>query len=202
MVPVPLRLLAVMLALSLPPGAAAAQVAPVDDPGRLLASNCFQCHGTDGRGVRGGFEGLEAGEIADELREMAASGRFAGEEGIMRVHAQAYSPAEVATIARYIAEVCQSGCPTAPAPESVSVALQVDRTRFGDVRAEDPALDCTGRCAEARVSLPAGQALVLTAVPGANGRFLRWTGACRGRDSVCVLPLDADTQVTARFRHR
>ncbi|WP_425485618.1 c-type cytochrome, partial [Hydrogenophaga aromaticivorans] len=42
----------------------------VSPPGRLLASNCFQCHGTNGRGP--GFErlaGESADEIYDELRE-------------------------------------------------------------------------------------------------------------------------------------
>ena len=54
------------------------QRAGADGPaGRLLASNCFQCHGTDGKGP--GFErlaGKSANDIYHELVEMRA-----GEEG-------------------------------------------------------------------------------------------------------------------------
>ena len=51
--------------------------------GRLLASNCFACHGTNGRPA-GGFDrlaGESASEIYDELKEMA--GDRAGEIDIM-----------------------------------------------------------------------------------------------------------------------
>ena len=47
----------------------------VANDARLLASGCFQCHGTNGRGP--GFErlaGESADEIYDELREMRAEG--------------------------------------------------------------------------------------------------------------------------------
>jgi cytochrome c553 len=43
-------------------------------PGRLLASNCFQCHGTNGNAV-GDMEelaGEDADDILEELREMRA----------------------------------------------------------------------------------------------------------------------------------
>lgn len=191
--------LALLLCAALP-----AQADPVDDPGRLLASNCFQCHGAEGRGARGGFEGIEAREVADELREMARSSRFAGEEGIMRVHAQAYTRDEVALIADYLARACASGCSGGGtgAGAEVAVTVRVPRPGLGDVRADVASLDCTGRCTEVTAPLPSGGSVVLTALPRSGRRFVGWTGGCRGTDQVCELPLDTDIAATAWFaRH-
>src|SRR5512139_3670996 len=69
-------------------------------PGRLLASNCFQCHGTDGKGD-GTFEklaGKSASDIANELREMKAENKR-GE--IMTIHALGYTDAQIRAIADY-----------------------------------------------------------------------------------------------------
>ena len=57
---------------------------PAVQPGRLLASNCFQCHGTNGAGP--GFDtlaGKSANEIYNEMKEMQS-----GKEGedIMAKH--------------------------------------------------------------------------------------------------------------------
>jgi cytochrome c553 len=72
-------------------------------PGRLLASNCFQCHGTDGRGD-GTFErlaGKSASEIYGELREMKAENKR-GE--IMTIHALGYTDAQLRSIADYFSK--------------------------------------------------------------------------------------------------
>ena len=79
------------LALALSTGLASAQ-AQVGQPGRLLASNCFQCHGTNGNGP--GFDtlaGKSASEIYQELKEFQS-----GKEGngIMARHAMAYTGLE------------------------------------------------------------------------------------------------------------
>jgi sulfide dehydrogenase cytochrome subunit len=63
--------------------------------GRLLASNCFQCHGTNGSG---GFEDIR-GESAEELLEFLQ--KPAGKD-IMAAHAQGYTPAQLKTIAAYL----------------------------------------------------------------------------------------------------
>ena len=63
--------------------------------GRLLASNCFQCHGTNGNG---GFEDIR-GESAEELLEFLQ--KPAGKD-IMAAHAQGYTPAQLKTIAAYL----------------------------------------------------------------------------------------------------
>ena len=69
-------------------------------PGRLLASNCFQCHGTNGSG---GFDGLRgSNEILSELRKFAS-----GEEdpnGIMAAHAKGYTDEQMQLIADFFAK--------------------------------------------------------------------------------------------------
>ena len=82
-------------------GAASAQSAATPPPGRLLASNCFQCHGTNGRGKA--FERL-AGKSADKLyKEMKE--QQSGEEGdtIMARHALGYSDAQLRELTRWLA---------------------------------------------------------------------------------------------------
>ncbi len=83
--------------------AAAQQPDPAAHPGRLLASNCFQCHGTDGRGD-GSFErlaGKSAKDIYGDLREMKAENKR-GE--IMTIHALGYTDAQLRAIADYFSK--------------------------------------------------------------------------------------------------
>lgn len=78
---------------------AAAQTSPT---GRLLASNCFQCHGTDGKGP--GFEklaGKSAGEIYSEMKEMQSGGEG---NGIMSRHALGYSDAQLRDLASWLSK--------------------------------------------------------------------------------------------------
>src|SRR5678816_684404 len=58
-------------------------------PGRLLASNCFQCHGTNGRSVAGmeRIAGKSANSIYEELKEMQQK---PANSNIMNVHARGY----------------------------------------------------------------------------------------------------------------
>ena len=87
-------------------GSALAQVTTYPPAGRLLAANCFQCHGTNGRAVSG-FEklsGKSAAEIAKEMTEMKAEATAQpGEKGIMGVHALGYNDAQIKAIANYFA---------------------------------------------------------------------------------------------------
>jgi len=69
--------------------------------GRLLASQCFQCHGTNGKAV-GGFEsisGKSANEMFEELREMSRR----RSEGIMDLQASAYTEDQLLQISDYLA---------------------------------------------------------------------------------------------------
>jgi sulfide dehydrogenase cytochrome subunit len=80
---------------------ASAQTTTVGQPGRLLASNCFQCHGTNGKGP--GFDSLagkSSSEIYKELKEFQS-----GKEGngIMARHAMGYTDAQMQLIANWFA---------------------------------------------------------------------------------------------------
>lgn len=69
--------------------------------GRLLASNCFQCHGTNGSG---GFEklaGKSASSIYEELREFASGKEDAN--GIMAAHAMGFTDVQLKSISTYFA---------------------------------------------------------------------------------------------------
>lgn len=79
---------------------AAAQTGGPQPAGRLLASNCFQCHGTNGNPV-GGFDRL-AGESSAEIYDELLEFRSGDEEfGIMTLHARAYTDQQLRLIADY-----------------------------------------------------------------------------------------------------
>ena len=63
--------------------------------GRLLASNCFQCHGTNGTG---GFESIRGGE-ADEIMEFLTK---TASRDIMAAHAHGYTNAQLQKIIAYL----------------------------------------------------------------------------------------------------
>ena len=63
--------------------------------GRLLASNCFQCHGTEGTG---GFDNIR-GESAAELKEFLSE---PANGNIMAAHLQGYTTAQIDAIAAYL----------------------------------------------------------------------------------------------------
>lgn len=70
-------------------------VQPANTSGRLLASNCFQCHGTLGRGGFDNIRGGEAQEVLDYLTKPASS-------DIMAAHAQGYTRAQLNAIVNYL----------------------------------------------------------------------------------------------------
>ena len=77
---------------------AQAQTAP--PAGRLLASNCFQCHGTNGKGP--GFDniaGKSSTEIYNKLKEFQS-----GKEGsgIMAKHAMGYTDAQMLSLSSWL----------------------------------------------------------------------------------------------------
>lgn len=71
--------------------------------GRLLASNCFQCHGTNGTGGFDRLAGKSAAEIYGELRGFASGKEDAN--GIMAAHAMGFSDTQLKSIASYFASV-------------------------------------------------------------------------------------------------
>lgn len=68
--------------------------------GRLLASNCFQCHGTNGSGGFERLSGKSAREIYSELKKFANGSEDPG--SLMAVHAAGYSDAQLNAIATYL----------------------------------------------------------------------------------------------------
>ena len=99
------KILSGALALALL-GAASAYAAP--PPGRLLAAQCAQCHGTNGLAVSGmeKLAGESEGEIYKELIEMKAKLK-PGE--IMHRQAAGYSDEQIRLIARYYASLGKNG---------------------------------------------------------------------------------------------
>lgn len=100
--PTKTALAALALLFAAGPAVVHAQTSP---PGRLLASNCFQCHGTDGRGP--GFDrlaGKDAREIYEELKEFQA-----GKEGrgIMARHSLGYTDAQLRQLSAWLAGVAR-----------------------------------------------------------------------------------------------
>ena len=97
-------MLPLFLAVSLVPLPARA-----DDPtvNRLLASQCAQCHGTNGYAV-GDFEDLageEAGDLVEDLTDMKREDR---PEGIMDHQALGYTDAQIRRIAAFYATLPES----------------------------------------------------------------------------------------------
>lgn len=72
-------------------------------PGRLLAAQCAQCHGTDGRSVSGidSLAGESAQELYNEMREMKNKTDDPG--NIMHPVAMAYTDQQLRLIAQYFA---------------------------------------------------------------------------------------------------
>lgn len=68
---------------------------PASTEGRLLASNCFQCHGTLGTGGFERIRGSEASEVLEFMTKPAGA-------NIMAAHAQGYTPAQLKKIIAYL----------------------------------------------------------------------------------------------------
>ncbi len=86
-----------VLALATTPVFAQTTTAP--PAGRLLASNCFQCHGTNGSGGVESIRGESVNEIYKELKEMQRK----SSPKMMDMHARGYTDAEINLLANYLA---------------------------------------------------------------------------------------------------
>ena len=71
------------------------------NPGRMLASNCFQCHGTN----MCGLENLAGEPSAHLIDEMIELGMNDPRDEIMNVHALGYTMAEITLMAEYISSL-------------------------------------------------------------------------------------------------
>lgn len=94
----------VLLAAALALPAAAQTAAP--PAGRLPASNCFQCHGTNGAGASfDTIAGKSVDEIYNKLREMQA--KEPGND-IMKAHARGYTDEQMRLISAYLSQQSSS----------------------------------------------------------------------------------------------
>jgi cytochrome c553 len=89
----------------IPPAPPASNTYP--DGARLLASQCFQCHGTEGISITG-IDSLreESDEIAEEMFEMKYSNQ---PDDIMHRHAMGYSDEEIRSIDAYFRALYNGG---------------------------------------------------------------------------------------------
>lgn len=75
--------------------------AEIDLPGRVLASNCFQCHGTNGYAGELKIGEQSASSIISDINEMKTKDP---RSNIMNAHARAYTTEEIKIIAEYISK--------------------------------------------------------------------------------------------------
>ncbi len=96
---------AIMMAVGFCSQAAIAQVActVATDGGKLLASNCFQCHGTDGK--NGAFSALAGVGQQDNLNKLADMRTKSVGSNIMYPHAWGYTDAQLACITLYFSQL-------------------------------------------------------------------------------------------------
>lgn len=78
-----------------------AQAQPADG-GRLLASNCFQCHGTNG--VNGAFGTLAGQSMSDLLHKLDDFRLKPANSNIMAPHARGYTADDLYWIAFYFSK--------------------------------------------------------------------------------------------------
>jgi len=77
------------------------KAASIDLPGRVLASNCFQCHGTNGYAGELKIGEQSTSSIISDLNEMKTKDP---RSNIMNAHARAYTTEEIKLIAEYISK--------------------------------------------------------------------------------------------------
>jgi len=87
------------LVLALAAAPAFAQTTTAPPPGRLLASNCFQCHGTNGTGGVETLAGKSASDIYKDMKEMQQK----TPPKMMDMHARGFTDDELRLIANYFA---------------------------------------------------------------------------------------------------
>jgi cytochrome c553 len=87
-------------------GGSTAPAITAPDGARLLASQCFQCHGMNGSSASGieSIAGESAAGLVDEMLEM----KYSTKVDIMHYQAKGYSEDEIRSMATYIAALPKS----------------------------------------------------------------------------------------------
>jgi sulfide dehydrogenase cytochrome subunit len=73
-------------------------------PGRLLASNCFQCHGTDGRPVAG-LANLAGESVSSLYYKMLELRQKTKEDSIMNSHVRGYTDQQLWELSVYFSQL-------------------------------------------------------------------------------------------------
>jgi hypothetical protein len=81
-------------------------------------------------------------------------------------------------------------------PGSSTLTVARGGNGFGTVTSDPPGIDCGADCAEAYGN---GTSVTLTATPAAGSTFTGWSGGECAGTGTCILPVLADTAVTATF---
>ncbi|MFO1132196.1 MAG: hypothetical protein U1E16_09325 [Hyphomicrobiales bacterium] len=179
--------------------------------GRLLASNCFQCHGVNGANSKA-FEGLAGkNDVYKELLEMNQSSGTEREEELMAVHAKAFSKMggvngangpqiEMKLIADYLASQNSGGGggdgDHHDTPKSYSLLLTKTNPAFGSVSGK---VSCNTRCTAASKSFKTGSTIKLRAKPARGHKFIGWSGDCAGSSRSCTVKMTSTKSVRAIF---
>lgn len=182
--------------------------------GRLLASNCFQCHGVNGANSKA-FEGLAGkNDVYKELLEMNQSSGTEREEELMAVHAKAFSKMggvngangpqiEMKLIADYFASQTGGGGGDDDGdddheekPKAYSLLLTKTNPALGSVSGK---VSCGTRCTAASRSFKVGSVIKLRAKPARKHRFLGWSGDCTGTSLTCTVKMTSTKSVRAIF---
>lgn len=180
--------------------------------GRLLASNCFQCHGVNGANSKA-FESL-AGEndVYKELLEMNQSSRIDREEELMAVHAKAFAKMggvngangpqiEMRQIADFFASQGSGGDGNDDNDRPSSYLLSVAKTNpgYGSISSSPRKLSCSTKCSSTSKSFNSGTVVQLTAKPSKGRVFTGWSGDCSGTQATCVVTMNSAKSVRAVF---
>lgn len=182
--------------------------------GRLLASNCFQCHGVNGANSKA-FESL-AGEndVYKELLEMNQSSRVDREEELMAVHAKAFAKMggvngangpqiEMRQIADFFASQGSGGGGDDDDDNNrpITYSLSVAKTNpgYGSISSSPGKLTCSTKCSSTSKSFNSGTVVRLTAKASKGRVFTGWSGDCAGTQATCVVTMNSAKSVRAVF---
>lgn len=182
--------------------------------GRLLASNCFQCHGVNGANSKA-FESL-AGEndVYKELLEMNQSSGVDQEEELMAVHAKAFAKMggvngangpqiEMRQIADFFkAQGAGGGGDDDDDDDSpITYSLSVAKTNpgYGSISTSPGNLTCSTKCSSTSKSFNSGTVVQLTATASSGRVFTGWSGDCAGTQATCVVTMNSAKSVRAVF---
>lgn len=94
---------ALLLSAALAPPALAQVACTAPDGGKLLASGCFQCHGTDGN--NGAFDALAGDGQADMFNKLKDMKTKKVGANIMYPHAWGYTDAQLSCITLYFSKL-------------------------------------------------------------------------------------------------